>query len=171
MKIIYFTRPYSAYQSANYQSDIINYLCRKIDVTVKVLQSSYGTPYGELITKKYQNDLIDQANCFDLVLLGHNLLGDDPTENIIPFGLEFLHKVKTDKVAFVQKEYARLKDKLEFFKHFKIKILISHLGDVGKIKLTDYNPKLILFPLGLIQKFLKKIINYRKNWTYVFLEL
>ena len=86
MKIIYFTRPYAAYNSANYQCDIIHYLGKKFDLTVKVLETSYGVPSGELITKNYQNNLIDQANCYDLVVLGHNLLGDHPTENIIPYG-------------------------------------------------------------------------------------
>lgn len=167
MRIIYFTRPYSEYQSANYQSDVINYLCNKFDVTVKVLLTSYGNPSGKLITKKYQNDLIDLANCFDLVILGHNLLGDDPTENIIPFGLDFLHKVKTDKVAFIQKEYARLNDKLEFFKYFKIKLLISHLGEVSKIKLIDYNPKVIFVPFGFDPKVFKKNQSPKK-WDLCF---
>ena len=168
MKILYLTRPYADYQGANYQSDVINFLCKKFEVTVKVLQTSYGTPNGELITKNYQNNLIDQANCFDLVFLGHNLLGDHPTENIKPFGLEFLHKVKTDKVAFVQKEYARLKDKLEFFKKFKIKILISHLGDVSKIKLTDYNPKVIFIPFGFDPEVFKKNNQLSKKWDLCF---
>ena len=52
MKIIYFTRPYSDYKGANYQSDVINFLCKKFEVTVKVLEPSYETPNGELITKK-----------------------------------------------------------------------------------------------------------------------
>jgi len=168
MKIIYFTRPYAAYNSANYQCDIIHYLGKKFDLTVKVLETSYGVPSGELITKNYQNNLIDQANCYDLVVLGHNLLGDHPTENIIPYGLEFLNKIKIAKVAFIQKEYARLKDKLEFFKKIRIKILISHLGDVSKIKLKDYNPKVIFIPFGFDPIVFNKNNQLSKKWDLCF---
>ena len=79
-----------------------------------------------------------------------------------------MHKVKTDKVAFVQKEYARLKDKLEFFKKFKIKRLISHLGDVSKIKLTDYNPKVIFIPFGFNPEVFKNNNQLTKKMGFVF---
>lgn len=135
MKILYITRPYKNYSSANYQYDFIRYLEKYCDLDIFLIESNFVERFKDSGSNKGLLNVI-QGGSYDVITLGHNLLGDHPTGPIIPPGLEFLSSVDVPKVAIIQKEYARLGEKVKFLNSVGVSNIVSHLYDL-KSKISN----------------------------------
>lgn len=133
IKILYLTRPYKHYSSASYQIEFIKYLKKYFDVNIFELGTDYlkvGDPI-ELESKKHK--LKNSCLNYDVLMFGHHWLGDHPFENITPLDMGFLSEINLVKIAVLNKEYARLNDKIEYFEKIGCSYLISHHSSLSEL--------------------------------------
>jgi len=133
IRILYLTRPYQHYSSASYQSEFIKYLKKCFDVNIFEVNTDYlrvGDPIA-LESKKFE--LKNICHDYDILMFGHHWLGDHPSENIKPLDMDFLSELNLTKIAVLNKEYARLNDKVEYFEKIECSYLISHHSNLKEL--------------------------------------
>lgn len=130
-KILYLTRPYSQHRTASYQSEFIKHIQKYSKAEIFTVPIDYSETRGESRNSTFRNAISSRAANVDLVMTGHHWLSDNPAGNIIPKGLEFLKDIPKPKVAVINKEYARLAEKIEYFEKNQFDLLISHHSDLS----------------------------------------
>ena len=146
IKILYLTRSYLNYGSANYQYDFIKFLSDKFNLHVLTVPTEFQktifvdrkderkSPGVTEAEDKIKNIYKD----FDFLMFGHNWLGDsDYPGSIYPRGFEFLKDLNIKKIAFINKEYSRFKDKVNYYTFLNCKYHITHHSDIESCYLRD----------------------------------
>ena len=130
LKILYLTRPYSQHRSASYQAEFIKYIQKYSKAEIFTVPIDYSDTDKPQRVSMFRKAISAHAANVDLVMTGHHWLGDAPTGNIIPKGFEFLREIPKPKVAVINKEYARLPEKIKYFEENQFDLLISHHSDL-----------------------------------------
>jgi len=155
LKILYLTRPYKHYATSNYQKEFINSFIHS-DFKVQIFEYPFG--YGEEISKfdpiEYWKEIHKLSKSCDCVLLGHHWLGDHPFKNIIPIGGEEVGEIKIPVYAFLNKEYVRIQDKLNYFKKVGVRKIFSHCSIAGQLTQDNFFHNMIHFiPFAIMPNF------------------
>jgi hypothetical protein len=135
IKILYLTKPYQHYGSASYQGEFIKYLKIYFDVNIFEINIDYLKVRDPLELTYKKLELKNICQDYDILMFGHHWLGDHPSENIIPLDmdLDFLSEMNLTKIAVLNKEYARLSEKIEYFEQIGCSYLISHHSNLGEL--------------------------------------
>ncbi len=181
-KILYLTRSYKFYSSASYQSEFIYYFEKHFDVDIfivptlfkKNLFEDYFDKKKDLIFKEAEDKLKKIYINYDLLVFGHNWIGDAPyPEAIYPYGFEFLKDIKIRKIAILNKEYSRFKDKINYFRAFECNELITHHSNIEKkfkVELIENTFSTTFVPFAVDSKkwFNNSNISKHKNYNLFF---
>jgi hypothetical protein len=133
IKILYLTKPYKHYSSASYQSEFIKYMKRFFDVNIFEIGTDYHKVRDPLTLELKKLRLKKISQNYDILMFGHHWLGDHHNENIIPLDMDFLSEINLVKIAVLNKEYARLNEKIEYFQQIGCSYLISHHSSLGEL--------------------------------------
>lgn len=127
MKILYLTRNMSGYKGATYQREFL----AALELSAEV--HAWGPGYQEfdqhLIWSELKARLPWQP---DVLMLGHSWLADGNASRLNPQPSLDLTSVDLPKVFILNKEYARLTEKLTFARSIHPLIVASHHHDVEK---------------------------------------
>ena len=132
-KILYLTRGYSSYQSASYQTEIIRHLTAIPTLHIFEVPTYFTKKKNEKheSLKASEEKLKKIYANYDIIFFGHNWLGDSPSPGAIyPAGFEFIKDINIKKIAFINKEYSRFKDKVNYFKYLNCDTLVSHHSNI-----------------------------------------
>lgn len=133
IRILYLTKPYQHYLSASYQSEFIKYLKKYFDVNIFDISTDYLKVGDPLALESKKLKLKNICQDYDILMFGHHWLGDHPCENIIPLDMDFLSEINLVKIAVLNKEYARLNEKIEYFEQIGCSYLISHHSNLSEL--------------------------------------
>jgi len=133
IRIIYLTKPYKNYNSAGYQYEFIKYIQIFFEVKIIECHLAYLPEHMQTNSKVLKSTLDKIINDYDFLIFGHHWLGDHPTENIVPLGLDFLADLNIKKIAVLNKEWIRLADKIKYINFLGCKHLISHHPGTSKL--------------------------------------
>ena len=133
IKILYLTRPYKHYASASYQAEFIKYMKKYFDVNIFEIATDYLKVGDPIALESQKHKLKKCCLDYDILMFGHHWIGDHPSERIIPLDMEFLSEINLVKIAVLNKEFARLNDKIEYFEKIGCSYLISHHSSLGEL--------------------------------------
>ena len=161
LKILYLTRSYQQYQSANYQSEFIKYFKENFNVKIIIVPTNFKvSAFSDENNNKINDDI---KTCeekikkiyrdYDLILFGHNWIGDAKFPGAIyPVGYEFIKDLNIRKIAIINKEFSRFKDKVNYFKVMRCDTLITHHSSIGskfKKENIENDFKIIFIPFAV----------------------
>nr|WP_075440409.1 glycosyltransferase [Prochlorococcus marinus] len=136
MKIIVIGPEYSGYNAASYQFEFMNAL--------RDISDNYYHYFARDAINI--NTLISKANFIpDLIFYNHGWLQDNPSVKMINYGI--MNKESRDNnikhVIFLNKEYTRLKEKLNFIKKYKFDLIFTHLHNFENLNNTSIVSKFL----------------------------
>ena len=140
IRIIYLTKPYKNYNSAGYQYEFIKYMQIFFEVKIIECNIAYLPEHLQTNLKVLKSTLDKIINDYDFLIFGHHWLGDHPTENIVPLGLDFLAELNIKKIAVLNKEWIRLADKIKYINFLGCTHLISHHPETSKLVKDNLPP-------------------------------
>ena len=119
--ILLLTKNFSNYRSGNYHDDIVQSFMKKSNCIV------YGPGYPQYKKNFSIEDIISYFSHIDFDLIVFNTSWDDDTSetNVDPNPNINLSKIKIPKIYFLNKEYKKLKERLEFAKNNAVDLVIS----------------------------------------------
>lgn len=127
LRVLYVSDDMGHYTAAMYQNDVIKELSRQLGENfsrIDVLE------FRDLIRGSRNNNFTP-----DVVILGHSFLEDNP---VLPLSRvttqDILSYQDAPVIAFLNKEYSRLEEKIKFFENAGVTALISHLWDLARFK-------------------------------------
>jgi len=127
MKVVYLTPDMSSYRAASYQSDVAVEFANQHDVYF------YGPGYPDYSPSDSITDILAKAPWRpDFVCAGHAWLSDAPTGPIKRMPGVDLSTLKLPKLCILNKEYARLDDKLSVIADQKFDVVLTHHHDVQR---------------------------------------
>lgn len=124
LNILYLTKNVSVYKAANYQLDFINALSSYANVFL------YGPGFDDFSALRDIKDVLRAHKDIDIIFVGHEWLnnGSDKLDPAPMLGLAEYNDLP--KYVFLNKEYARLKEKLKWISNVKPKIVFTHHWDM-----------------------------------------
>jgi hypothetical protein len=125
MKILYLSPNMEKYNAANYQREVAAELQRQCNVVC------YGPGYSGYRLETPLSDLIQRYSIGsdDVIIAGHAWLSDSPDGPLEPNGKLAFDSHKGKKVLILNKEYVRLKEKLQFARRGCFTFVVSHHQD------------------------------------------
>jgi len=159
LNILFLTRPYQSYEASNYQSDIVNGF-KRIESNVYVYPFGYGKEESVNDSNFHISQIKNKCKKADILVIGHNWLGDHASENIYPIAGDFLADLDVYKVAFINKEYVRLEDKIKYFRGVGVNKLITHCSILQSMIDVDGFDDVYFSPFGYDDK---KIVDASKS--------
>jgi spore maturation protein CgeB len=122
VKIIYLSPNVADYGAAFYQRDVIDELSRQHEVFL------YGPGYADYEERDGLTDVIGKSpfTSPDLLCLGHQWLRDAPGVPLVRHPQMDLTNSNMPRVMILNKEYARLQEKLSFVRANRMDLVFTH---------------------------------------------
>jgi len=131
-KILYLSKNMDGYQSAMYQSDVMNELSKQADVRF------YGEGFEHYNGNDSIHDVLDKLSFIpDYILAGHSWLIDQEDQNVDPQPSLNLSRINIPKFFILNKEYVNLESKIKYFIENKFLEGFSHHHNVDKLSSTN----------------------------------
>ena len=145
MRILYLSRDMRGYTGATYQREFLSALEARSDVKI------WGPGYPDF---NPQLDWVALRNGMswdpDAIVVGHSWLADNIKVPIDPHPTLELGSVDIPKVFVLNKEYARLSDKIQFASKIRVSLLVSHHHRVEQYALP-VNAQPLFLPFAVAQ--------------------
>jgi hypothetical protein len=94
IKILYLTWSYKHHSSASYQPIFIKYMKKYFDVNIFEMAISYLKIEDPKALESEKHKVKNSCVHYDILIFGHDWLGDHPFESIIPLDNLFLFNEK-----------------------------------------------------------------------------
>lgn len=127
MRIIYLSPDMSKYGAAFYQQDVIEALHKRHELYL------YGPGFPGYDLDDSIDDILSSLSVRpDLICVGHGWLVDNPEDALDRHPRIDLSETEMPKAMILNKEYARLEEKLEYIVRNKIDIVFTHHHDTDR---------------------------------------
>jgi spore maturation protein CgeB len=128
MRILYLSPSVRDYKSASYQREVMDELSLQADVRF------YGPGFPDFDSTDSLRSVLEKCGCDegDCICVGHAWLNDSdsgPISNLMPLDLG---PFQGRKIMILNKEYARLDDKLDYVRKQGFDLVFTHHHEVGK---------------------------------------
>lgn len=145
IKILFLSKNMASYRAAMYQQDVADTIQQICSVEF------YGPGYDGFDESICLRDKFgDRLDSFDFIFIGHSWLCDVDGLNVDSFPKLGIEKVSIAKVAFLNKEYVNLENKLNWMHKSNIDLVVTHSHKVDKLfKLKRLN--FFFMPFGFNQ--------------------
>ncbi len=161
MRILYLTINLESYNEAFYQKDVITFLQKSHKVFL------YGPGFSCFNkSDSLQSILIKCGFKPDLICIGHSWLNDDKNKPINRLPNLLLRNASIPKVMFLNKEYNRLKDKLDYINKNNINLIFTHHHNITFYKKKTLK-EFVFWPFGVNQNNFKDY-GKEKKWDLLF---
>jgi len=127
MRIVYFSERMEHYRSAYYQQDTITELQAQCDAYV------YGPGFSDYDEGDSIADVIGKSGISpDWLIVGHSWLADNPNSPLVKYPQIDLLESNLPRAIILNKEYARLEEKLDYVKRMRFDFAFTHHHDAAR---------------------------------------
>lgn len=127
MRLIVFTQRMEDYRSAYYQQDVIDELTSQCDAYI------YGPGFEDYDLNDSLRDVIKKSGFSpEWLLVSHSWLADDASVPLVKYPHIDFRYAGLPKAIIINKEYARLEEKLEYVREVGFQMAFTHHHDASR---------------------------------------
>jgi glycosyltransferase involved in cell wall biosynthesis len=143
LKVLVLSRNMAYYAAAYYQRDFLEELKRQGDCFI------YGPGFPDYDSGRNLTDVLRRAPFRpDVVFTGHSFLEDNPRMPLLTMPAIDLSQSTLPIFGFVNKEYSRLQEKLEFISNSNYSLVFTHHHSIGDLS-PGFPTRHIFLPFGV----------------------
>ena len=161
MKILFLSKDMSCYKAAMYQNEIIDEISRQADVRL-------FCPRDEMKDVINIDQIIKDIQFVpEFIFVGHSWLSDNYEGEIENFPYIKIKDSKIPKAIFLNKEYVRLEDKLDWIRENRFLLAFSHHHNISYYERRSLT-KFYFIPFAFDSKKIKKLSKTNKVFDLSF---